>query len=460
MANASIGGLVSGLDTASIVSQLMQLESQSQSRLKVRVSTEQTASNALQALNAKLSTLAAKAGELAKVTGWGASNATSSSEQVSVTTVAGVTPASLELMVVRTATRTQAVFANDFTRTAQATTAATLDLELADGTVLNVDTGSGSLADIASGVNAATLPDGSDAGLSAVLVRAGTANGEATYRLMITSDRTGADAAFSVLGSTELGAAVVTPGSDAALNVNGAEVTSATNTFEDLMPGVDVTLKTEAPAGAITITVGRDATALSDKVKGIVDALNAALTDISSVTAAGVNGAKAGVLVGNATLRQVRDELLSSVTGGVGGASLAELGIQSDRYGKIEFDEDAFAAAYAADPAKVEAMFVDTDPAAPAATNTDFGFATALEALGKRFSNSTDGVVTSLVKGRQSSIDGLNDAIDAWDSRLELRRSSLEKQYAALEVALGKLQSQGNWLAGQLNSLPQMSSGS
>jgi flagellar hook-associated protein 2 len=460
MAGTSVSGLVSGLDTATIISQLMQIEAQPQSRLKNRVSSEQTAVNALQALNAKLSTLMAKASELAKGTGWGASTATSSSEHVTITTDAGVTPASLDFTVVRTATRAQAVFQNDFTLTSQATTAATLDLELADGTVLNIPTGSGSLADIASAVNAATLTDGSDAGLNAVLVRSGTSGAETTYRLMLMSDKTGSDASFTVLGSTELGATTITPGENAVIRVNGQDVESSTNSFEDLMPGVDVTLRSGASAGAVTVTVGRDATALSNKVKGIVDALNAALADISAITAAGVNGAKAGVLAGNATLRQVRDQLLSSVTGGVGGASLAAVGIETDRYGKIEFDAEEFAAAYAAAPAKVEAMFVDTDPTAPTATNTDHGFATALEALAKRLSNSTDGVVTSLVKGRQSSIDGLNDAIDAWDSRLELRRSALEKQYAALEVALGKLQSQSSWLAGQISSLPQMSSGS
>ena len=460
MANTSIGGLVSGLDTATIVSQLMQIEAQPQSRLKTRVSTEQTSLTALQTLNAKLSTLAAKAAELAKATGWGTSTATSTSEQVTVTTDAGVTPASLDFTVVQTATRTQAVFQNDFTRTEPATTAATIDLALADGTVLNIPTGNGSLADIASAVNAAELSDGSDAGLNAVLVRSGPSGTDARYRLMITSDKTGSDASFTVLGSTELGAATITAGKNAVIHLNGQDVESSTNTFEELMPGVDVMLKSGAPPEAVTITVGRDAAALSDKVEALVDALNAALTDVGAVTAAGVNGAKPGVLVGNATLRQVRDQLLSSVTGGVGGASLAAVGIEADRYGKIEFDAEKFAAAYAAGPAKVEAIFVDTDPAAPAATNTDFGFATALDALAKRLSNSTDGVVTSLVKGRQSSIDGLNDAIEAWDSRLELRRSALEKQYAALEVALGKLQSQSSWLAGQIGSLPQMSSGS
>ena len=98
--------------------------------------------------------------------------------------------------------------------------------------------------------------------------------------------------------------------------------------------------------------------------------------------------------------------------------ALAEVGIEVDRYGKVELDADKFAAAYAADPAKVSGLFVDTDPDAPAATNTDHGFATALESLAKRLSNSSDGVVTSLVKGRQSAIDGLKDAIEGWDARL------------------------------------------
>ncbi len=50
----------------------------------------------------------------------------------------------------------------------------------------------------------------------------------------------------------------------------------------------------------------------------------------------------------------------------------------------------------------------------------------------------------------------MNDDIADWDVRLEQRRTSLERQYGALEVALGKLQSQSSWLAGQISSLPQM----
>ncbi len=206
MANTSIGGLISGLDTASIISQLMQLEAQPQTRLKTKVTVEQSAVTALQALNAKLSSLATKTADLAKAAGWGLSAATSSSANVTAAADSGATPASLTFKVTQTATRSQAIFADDFTRSAQATTATTLDLKLADGTLLNISTGDGSLEDIAAAVNAATLPDTTtDAGLSAVLVRADTSGAEPTYRLMVTSDKTGKAAAFTVEDTTFLG---------------------------------------------------------------------------------------------------------------------------------------------------------------------------------------------------------------------------------------------------------------
>jgi flagellar hook-associated protein 2 len=50
----------------------------------------------------------------------------------------------------------------------------------------------------------------------------------------------------------------------------------------------------------------------------------------------------------------------------------------------------------------------------------------------------------------------MEDDIADWDVRLEQRRTMLERQYGALEVALGKMQNQASWLAGQINSLPKM----
>ena len=53
----SIGGMISGLDTATMINQLMQLEARPQSLLKNKVSSTQTLVSALQALNTRIADL-------------------------------------------------------------------------------------------------------------------------------------------------------------------------------------------------------------------------------------------------------------------------------------------------------------------------------------------------------------------------------------------------------------------
>ena len=62
----SISGLASGMDTATIINQLMQLEAAPQDRLKTRVSDEKLVVTSLQALNKSTASLATKAEALAK----------------------------------------------------------------------------------------------------------------------------------------------------------------------------------------------------------------------------------------------------------------------------------------------------------------------------------------------------------------------------------------------------------
>ena len=54
----------------------------------------------------------------------------------------------------------------------------------------------------------------------------------------------------------------------------------------------------------------------------------------------------------------------------------------------------------------------------------------------------------------------LRTNIADWDVRLAARQSALQKQYSALEVALGKLKNQSTWLAGQVNQLSNNGSSS
>ncbi|MGN6577206.1 MAG: flagellar filament capping protein FliD [Nocardioides sp.] len=520
MANASVSGLVSGLDTASIINQLIQLESRPQSMLKTRMSTEQREVTALQTLNAKIAGVATKAADLAKVAAWSPLKATSDNDKVSVKADTTAAPGTLSFSVTQTATASRTYFATAVAPTDTATTSTSITVTAAaTGAVTTINLSDTSLQGVADALN----DPANNTGVQATLVRAGGTDTDPTYQLHVVSTATGASSGFTVdLGPGSLLGTAVTAndGKDAALTVNGASITSSTNTITDLMPGVDVTLAAGA-TGAATITVARDTASLSDRVKALVDAANQALSEIDSLSAASADAKSRGMLAGDATLRSARNQLLDTVTRGIGGESLAQYGVSTDRSGKIVFDEATFKAAYEADPAKTTAMFAGTAAWRDGTTGTDTGavtftgaswrtaagphtvdttagtidgsaatvsgsvmtgrsgtgadglslsftgsvsgtvtytqgFAAALEAVAQRISNADTGTITSTINGRNSAIDRMEDDIADWDVRLDQRRTMLERQYGALEVALGKLQNQSTWLAGQISSLPKM----
>ena len=238
---------------------------------------------------------------------------------------------------------------------------------------VTINTGDGSLQAIADALNDPKT------GLHAALVKTGTnATGDPTYSLNVTDATTGANSGFTIapVNSTDPafmgGAASSTNGTDASITVTGQAnaLTSSSNTFTDLMPGVDVTLGAQAANGSLaTITVSRDADSLAGKVQDLVDAANAALDGISSLTGYDAGTQTGGLLTGDSTLRGVNDQVLSAVTDGVNGKSLASVGIQVDKTGKITFDASKFKDAYAADPTGTAAMFAGTGTWSDPTTN-------------------------------------------------------------------------------------------
>lgn len=443
MATASIGGLASGLDTAGIISQLMQLEALPQTQLKSRVTTEQTKLSALQGLNTRLAALAASAHALAHpsagtTSAWDALTATSSDPAVTVAASSSASPASYALTIGQTALTHRISYTDAHAATDVITGGAgTIEIDRLDGSpVVALAVGGGTLQEVAAAVN-----DPANAtGLRATLVQVAPGS----FRLMVESSATGAAQDFTLStpggGALAGGPASVQVGRDARIEIGGITVGSTSNTFADVVPGVTVTLGAGA-TGTVEITVARDVTARAAAVKKLVDDLNGILSTVATQTAHNPDPKLAGVLSGNSLLRRVSYELAGTIYP-ADGSSLASYGVEVDRTGRLVFDEAAFTAAYQADPAAVTAAFTGAD-----------GFAERVESVAALVSDKFTGTLTSLIKSSSAGIERLNDGIADWDARLELRRTTLERQYAALEVALGQLQSQSSWLASQLSTL-------
>ena len=436
----SVSGLASGFDTASIINQLMQLEAAPRTRLQSRVSMQERQITALQTLNTKLASLAAKAQAATDAAAIGRLTATSSSDQVTATAGTGATSGSFTVTVQQTAATHQLGFANAATTTDVVLTGSTqVRLDRLDGTSVDLETGDGTLQSLANALN-----DPANAtGVRATLVK--TTDG--THQLLVESTATGAASDFALTntdGTAILGGATVRAGRDASIDLGaGIVATSTTNTFTDVMPGVTLTLAAGTATGTTAdITIARDQAAATTLAKELVDGLNAVLTEMTTLTAYGSGGTGKGMLAGDSTVRSIQNQLQSTIFGDT--TSLASLGIELDRFGKFTFNEATFKEAYAADAEGVATRIAD-------------GFATRIHGVAEGASHSRNGRLTESITARQTGIQRLNDSIESWDVRLELRRAALTRQFTALETALGQMNSQSNWLAGQISSLPTMS---
>jgi len=445
---STVDGLVSGLSTSQLISSLMQVEAAPQNLLKKKVTTQQTALTAYQGLNTKLAALETAAQNMQKLATWRSvaptststsvtASATSSNSNATGSVTFDVTKlATTQVSTVSAATPTTAIVRNNVN---------SLSLTVG-GTTTNIDVSADkSIAGVAAAINNANT------GVRASLIT--DSAGETVMQL--TGPKAGAANAFTLTGlNTGGGYAVqqVTAAQDAELRIGGTSpgaytVSSPTNTFTGLITGTSITVsKVET---GVTVNAETDVKAISGVMQSLVDAANAALAEVKSKTATSTNttGGKTtvsgGPLSGDYMVRQVADKILSTVSGGLSVAngagidygSLSKFGVQLKSDGTMTFDAAKFTSAYNADPAAVKT-------AASA-------FAAKVETVADKQQTN----ITNAVTSRTTMIKTLNDQISSWDIRLATRQAALQKQFANLETAMGKMQSQSSWLSGQIASL-------
>lgn len=450
-------GLISGMDTGTLISQLIQAEAAPQTALKARLKASETAASAYRTVNTTFLAVTAAAEAAMKPAAWNPTKATSSNGSVAFTATPGAANNSLTFTVKQLAT-SHAVMnratAGTWTSSTSPYGASEITVSdengVASATKITV-AGTGTLADAAAAINA------SSHGLSASVVQ--VSSGEAALRIV--SKETGLASKFSLSG-----AGTVTTNVDAAdavivLGTPGApgavEVSSATNTFDSVMPGATFTVSKKDETA--TLTIASDPDAVAATVQSLINAVNAAAKNARDYTS-NAPGSTA-TLKGDYAVSSLGSRLLDNVTAALGGASPATIGIQLAKDGKsVVFDKTVFMAALKDDPAKVQTMVLGT----PATVDGDGdlvpavdGLAGRLLAVSKGASDSATGSLVALANGQDGLKKGYQDQIDAWDLRLAKRKETLTRQFTAMETALSSLRNQSTWLAGQINSLPSSS---
>jgi flagellar capping protein FliD len=455
----SVDGLVSGMDTTSIISQLLSVEAGPQTALKIKLSTTQTAASAYRTVNTTFLAVTAAADAVLKPDLWTTTKATSSSSAYATATAsAGALTGSLTFSVTQLATSHAVVNRNTGTWTASTAAYGASSIQVFDKSGTSKGTiaigGTQTVADAAKAINASPL------GLTAAVVQISSTE----VGLQVTATATGAASEFSFTGAGTF--TKNSQGQDAQLSIgtiNPYTVSSPTNTFSSVMPGTTITAvkaDTATPPTPVTISVVSDPDAIATKVSALVDAVNASNRTVKDYTSNATGSTAA--LKGDYSVSSLGGALLDAVSFAVGtDGSPAKVGFTLQKDGTVVFDKTKFLAALKDTPALAQRMLAGAPAQNPdgIAGNLDdvpavTGIAARLRAVAVSASDATTGTLVTLANGQDSMIKDIKDRIADWDLRLAKRKETLTRQFTAMETALSSLKNQSNWLAGQLGSLP------
>jgi flagellar hook-associated protein 2 len=452
----ALSGLASGVDTSSIVEQLIALDRQGTTRIQDRQYAVKGQQSALKTIASKLAALKTAANALAGDSNWKPTQTVESSDaRVAVTQTGGAGIGGHSLQVNRLASSAQRGYA------LPGGTAGTLTITSATD-----PTNTMSVA-VAADATLQQIADAINAKASGPVVAAVVTNSGGDQRLVMSSRKTGSDSDFTASGGllTEDGAYATADLSklDAEYVLDGAApATSKSNVLENAIPGLRLTLKgiTSAPAAISVTEPTLDRDAIKTKIKAFVTAYNAVvdttrgeLTEKPIANATGAVNSAVGALYGDSSLSSMLNTLRRQMTNIVtasGVNDLSDLGIGMPASAGGVVSEDAKAGKITIDNTKLDAA-LDADWVS---VKDFFG------GFSKQVSDYVDtqtgghGLIDDRLKSADGNVKVLADQLTEANERIDAKEKRLKAQFAAMETALQNAQTQQAWLQGQLAGLP------
>lgn len=284
-------------------------------------------------------------------------------------------------------------------------------------------------------------------------LRAGVVNDrsdpENPYRLMITGLTPGEDnevkfpTIYMLDGDQDIYFDKSNPAKNAKIKLDGFEVELDGNKADNIIPGLTLDLKQAAPGRPIRINVKEDMEVISGKIKTFVDAYNAALSFIQGQAKLqkGPDGKeRLGPLGGDGMIRSIESRLRRLIVNpqlGVQGniRRVGDIGIEFNRNGTLNFNQEKFNKALAADPRSVS-NFLRGD-------GFSTGFIPSVRREVSGLMNNATGPLSNRKRGIQQKINSINNRIENKERQLTKREETLRRQFSDLESKMSKLQSQG-----------------
>ena len=440
----TVDGLVSGLDTTSIIEAYVAVAGASTETLREQQTDVETRRSLLQSFNSLLEDIQTSMADYEEAADLRLVTANSSDEEVlTVTAATGAQPGTFDFDVV-TLARSEMEVGNGFdSQTDDVFTGGSISISVAGAsppTQIDIDGASNNtslsgLADYISdnidGVEAYVLDDGADTN---------------NYHLVVVSEETGSSQTVTLDTSLLQGDALTfteaIAAQDAQLDIAGLAVFSESNTFEDVIPGLTFEALSEGDA---IVTVAPDTEGVVEAVQTFVDSYNQAMSFIDSYTGIGANDSISALASESSVLRQVQTALQSSmagmyVAGDLQGASI--LGFSTEQDGSLALDTDKLTDVLGDNYSDALEILAGTD-----------GIFQSLDGKLDVIVDPDEGTLALRTESLDEQIEAFEDQIAADEARLETYEDTLRQQFTNLEMTLAELQSMSSFVTALFSNM-------
>jgi len=352
----NINGLVSGLDTTSIISGLQKIQQQQLDRLAAKQTNLQAHQTAFKNVESRLLSLRADVGVLSRNVAnplTQLSVTASDSDAISATAGSAAVAGNYRLTVESTAQAHQ-VASQGFADADAQISQGTFEIRLGSGDLktITIDSNNDTLAGLTAAINS------SGARISASVVQ-DSAGGSTPYRLLLTSTQSGASNQITVNNNlaASAGSAVkpeidflnpVQAAVDARVTLgSGAgaiSVSSATNRFSGVVAGVSFDLLRATAGQQVSLTVAKDNAGAVKAVENFVDSFNGVLQYIDDNSTFDAATNEGGVFLGDQSASRIQQTLRSTIQNVVPGANplanrLSTIGLTFDNKGQLALNK-------------------------------------------------------------------------------------------------------------------------
>ncbi|NMB74015.1 MAG: flagellar filament capping protein FliD [Myxococcales bacterium] len=430
------GGIFSGLDTNSIIEQLVALERIPIQNLQKKQETINTQKSLLSEISSALTELKTLLSGMDRTSEVLAYTAQSSDESVLRASASGsASPGVYSIQVLQRA-RAEQDRSVAFASADAEVKAGSIEITVgsADPVTVAIEEGM-TLADVAyainqsgAAVNAAVIDTGSSAYLT-IYARDTGYEGVADDALVIAESYTGST-------GQELSLTQTVQAQNAQIVFDGLTVERRENRITDVVAGLTLDVLDDTGQPTVEITVLGDTETIKGRVQGFVDAYNKVVSLLHSQFVRDADGG-VGVMFGDSTLRSLLSRLQLAAgepvsQSGSDIATLYQIGLKTGSDGTLSVDAVTLDAALAEDPSGVAGLFAEEST----------GLADRMSGLVTEFTDVVSGILVERQEGLDTRYENLEDQIARMEQRVEDYEKLLVQQFTYLETVISQLKAQ------------------